>query len=816
MAEARSRPSVTPKNSEGDFITLTEFCEVVGPEICWTGGIPPEEFDKNSFALKCIGVDYRKRRPQGCIPQPNSFDMQSIWTDKDLHVFSHNFAVPDFFGRGYTRTTSFAYVSRIPQKLTRILKTLRKVFSKAALELKLEGQKVFLSKINDCLEWVEHEISKIKISMVEVKNNVPNEDVGLRDDLKMYKEYFQLDLTEETLKHIKADMTEIRDQFMTPICELQRASSFEQQKKMREKGHRPHYRPQCRKKEFNSLMDVLSKLSIEKMKSRMQQILEQFQGSALEIAIERETRKMVSKDMVFNIGSMCQIPISISKTRKPREKYSKYFNTIENFSVGESRFNKNSSLHSSSESKWWGNRESLAEAEYCDLHFASEQDCMGGRNDESPHVKNQLECEEKLDENLADEPSVKIILAHSGQNPSSKSPAADILGGEWHSSNSSYQEKKSSADTWTNELISITEDRRKTSFTEDKKPFSLTSVAPEILVKQSYEDLKVNDGLAVIENLANEAGYTSPSSSSTPSPEPITSEVCCKTSSIDTDDLLYKFLLGYCRGFAEEILNTIFIGRPLLLVGIDENCEIVKRYAKVLSMLVPGADQKSVELWRTEPLTVQQLTNLKIVGISTAAFLSTSTSVHEWCSYLSYEERNFKAPPYRLNHSSQWLLEILDAPSCKSPGQFRRYLRSNISRMQLHAYLYFWMSVIGVVKAPASDGSQIRNGPIRRKQSIPNEDRARATLGISNKRDLAIIAYWARVIERRVYKTICTHVSSQPLLKEDQPCREVSKMSLRDRLIRQHSNTPTTLQIGTVKHIHEVIRKPVNRRLPSI
>jgi len=780
MAEARSRPSVTPKNSGGDFITLTEFCEVVGPEICWTVGTPPEEFDKNSFALKCIGVDYRKRRPQGCIPQPNSFDMQSVWTDKDLHVFSHNFAVPDFFGRGYTRTTSFAYVSRTPQKLTRILKTLRKVFIKASLELKLEGQKVFLSRINDCLEWVEHEISKVKISK-EAKNNVPQAEEVLRDDLKMYKEYFQLDLTEETLTHIKDDMKEIRTQFEKPICELKSASSGDLQKKRREKGDRPHYRPQCRKKEFNSLMDVLSKLSIEKMKSRMVHILEQFQGSALDIAIERETRKEVSKDTVFNIGYMCQIPISISKTRKPREKYATYLNTMEELLMGESQFNKNSSHHSSSESLPLCNREVLD--------------------------NKQADCEEKLDDNPADEPSVKIILNQSGQNPTSKSPAPDILSGEWISSNSSYQEKKSSADTWTNELISITEDRKKTSFTEDKKPLSPPSATHDILAKQSHEDLKVSDGLTVDLTIANAAGYDSPISSSTPSPEPISTEVLCKTSTYETDDLLYKFLLGYCRGFTEEILYTIFIGRPLLLISTDENCEIVKRYSKVLSMLVPGADQHSVELWRTEPLTVQQLTYLKIVGISTTAFFRTSKSVHEWCSFLRYEERNLESPRYRLKNHSQWLSEILDAPSCKTPGQFRRYLRSYMARIQLRAYLYFWISVIGVVKAPASDASQYKNGNIPGKQSMPNIDRARATLGISNEKDLAIITHWARVIERRVLKTIGTHASVRPLLKENKSCREVSKMSLRDRLVRQHSSTPTTLHIGAVTR--GIVRKLV-------
>jgi hypothetical protein len=77
------------------------------------------------------------------------------------------------------------------------------------------------------------------------------------------------------------------------------------------------------------LMEMLNKLSIERMKSQMQQILKQFQGSRLDIAIERKNKKGVKcKNLMFNIGSLCQMPISISKCTLRRKKFCAAYHTL--------------------------------------------------------------------------------------------------------------------------------------------------------------------------------------------------------------------------------------------------------------------------------------------------------------------------------------------------------------------------------------------------------------------------------------------------------------------------------------------------------
>jgi len=75
-------------------------------------------------------------------------------------------------------------------------------------------------------------------------------------------------------------------------------------------------------------------------------------------------------------------------------------------------------------------------------------------------------------------------------------------------------------------------------------------------------------------------------------------------SQLNLDNLLTKFLFVECERFAEEIIYTIFIGRPLLLIWSNHNYKHVRRYAQALSMLVPGANNLSVQLERNWPLTV--------------------------------------------------------------------------------------------------------------------------------------------------------------------------------------------------------------------
>jgi len=737
-----SRSPLVPssKSNNGDFIVLTEFNEVIGPEVYYLWGNPPREFDLNSFALECIKGDYRRRRPQGCIPQPSSLDLQLIWTDQSHYVFSQTFAIPDLFGRGYVRTASFAYVTRVPGKQTIILKTLRKVFTKTAMELKQAGQKLFLRKIHSCLKWVDYQLSTTREA-----NNEPSAQIrklgkhviGFEHkdgiDLQMWRKYFDMELDDKTLKEIKEDMLVIRDVFKKPIRELKSSGGSARPAIVRQNGNRTHHRPQCSKRVFHSLMKVLDESSIERMKLWMEQMLARCQGSSLDIVLEKKLKKKVkSNDMMFNIGSLCKIPVGISKHTPPRKKYNRYQSFVKQQKSPENNppsYSKVSFIDSSSESEF-------------------------------------------IDD-----------LDHQGHNQSSEKNSTLQLLITSHESNSSYQEKKSSS---INNSIELPE------------PLSHDSWTRCTPSKQWNAEPKLFDSGNTTSQANKSGGDSSLLWSS------LTSRCAAKAPfrhlQLNLDNLLTKFLFDDCGGHGEEILYTIFIGRPLLLVSSNHNYKHVRKYAQALSMLVPGASNLSVQLWRNWALTVQELTDLKIVVISKGAFDLTCKSVRHWCSYLILDEMKLCALPYKRKHSPRWINRLLRESLRKNPRQFRRHLQTNLARMQLQSYLYYWIFVIGIVKAPRDAGDSWK-GPflgIERMLNLGRVAAQREKEGISDETDFAILRYWAEIIQRQVAEGCGYFGSHRPRpSKENEQGRQMCPITLRHRLLQQYSVTPTAMLVST-------------------
>jgi hypothetical protein len=275
-----------------------------------------------------------------------------------------------------------------------------------------------------------------------------------------------------------------------------------------------------------------------------------------------------------------------------------------------------------------------------------------------------------------------------------------------------------------------------------------------------------------------------------------------RLSQVELDSFLSKFLFDKCESFAEEILYTILIGRPLLLVYSVKNYVSVTRYAQALSMLVPGTNNVSVQLQRNYPLTVEELPDLKIVVISEGAFSSTSQIVRSWCSYFVHDQLEISAPAYKHKNRDQWLTKLLMNQSLRSPGQFRRYLQRNVARMQLRAYLYYWMFVIGVVKAPC-DTSDSFKGPFLGMNAMSKREKVALGRreGVSDKRDFNILDYWSRIIQRQLNIASNTRISPRcfPPLMNEKP-RKMCNVSLRDRLLRQHFDKPTALLVSCCIH----------------
>lgn len=178
----------------------------------------------------------------------------------------------------------------------------------------------------------------------------------------------------------------------------------------------------------------------------------------------------------------------------------------------------------------------------------------------------------------------------------------------------------------------------------------------------------------------------------------------------------------------------------------------------------------------------------------------TCKSVRRWCSYFILDELKLYALPYKRRRSFLWITRLLRESSCKSSGQFRRHLQTNIARMQLRAYLYYWIFIIGVVKAP-SDATDWFKGPFLGIEKMLKLDRVaslRENEGISDERDFAILQYWARHIQRQVVQASSYFGSNCfPPSREDEQDLQNCNISLRDRLLRQHSVTPTALLVST-------------------
>jgi len=718
--------------------------------------------------------------------------------------------VPDFFGRGYTRTASFAYVSRVPNKLTWIVKSLRKAFSKAALELKRGGQKVFLRNIDNCLDWLEYELSLCRGKTDVEAKSLHTSKWKDRVDWETYKRYFQIDRDGKTLNDIKVDMLEIRDQFAEGICELKSSYCKVKQPTFRPNGNRPRHRPQCRKHELRSLIKMLDKFSIRCMKSRMQQILAHFRESALDIWIEQNIKRRVnSKDLVFNIGSLCQMPIGISKYTLPRQKYSNSnYQSMAKLSLplaDSSRFYDNTSYqaYSSDSESLYDFGDTRQNARSWKTHVLKEAlrdqhstNSSQEKKSSGEILRNEMVSIDSDEDVLRLNPWDSLIKLSYGLESSVLAHIPTWITGrldkqvviprraspKWKSGKSSHQQIHNKVGDAKREVCSASS--------------SISKSHNDILDEKMAELSLGEPANPCQDNLCNDSPISCSSSGSRGS----LIKVPCRIQQQELDYLLFNLLLGKGKRFAEEILYTIFIGRPLLLVASNQNVKKVIRCARAVSMLVPGTYHRSIWLWQTEPLTVQQLSVLEVVVISEGAFKASSPCVLSLCSYFFLDELKLFAPRYKKKNSNQRLTQLLNDTSCKKPGQFRRCLQTNLAQMQLSAYLYYWKFIIGITKAPMNDVKPSHRGPFLRAKHIPELVREKIfeeNIGIWDKRDFAILDRWTRIIERRVEMAGTLRVSSHcfsPAKKNVKSCKMWNE-GLRNRLLRQHSETPTILHL---------------------
>lgn len=143
----------TKQKIEKDFILVCEFSEIVGPTALIT--IPSDggrNFDKDMFAVKIMAVDYNATNMLRCYSTFTVVeDTSVIIEDKEenIHAYVHHFTLYDLHARGYVRPFCMAYITPDKNKLFSYLERLMSKF-RSVSQLFRSGNLHLFKKDLDC------------------------------------------------------------------------------------------------------------------------------------------------------------------------------------------------------------------------------------------------------------------------------------------------------------------------------------------------------------------------------------------------------------------------------------------------------------------------------------------------------------------------------------------------------------------------------------------------------------------------------------------------------------------------------------------
>eukprot|EP01084_Bolivina_argentea_P042461 78279_1 len=152
-----------PYANESDFIVVTEFSEREGPISPLT--IPLEMHSDewkskflDSFALKVLGSEFRKKKAFGLLPSINACDMQQFFEDdsNELYIYCHYTSIADAGARGYMRAFCLTYITPTPNKVQRLFGLLKQKFTDTAMILKKAAQKTFLREMDHIIHSINN------------------------------------------------------------------------------------------------------------------------------------------------------------------------------------------------------------------------------------------------------------------------------------------------------------------------------------------------------------------------------------------------------------------------------------------------------------------------------------------------------------------------------------------------------------------------------------------------------------------------------------------------------------------------------------
>ncbi|XP_037281319.2 uncharacterized protein LOC119174494 isoform X10 [Rhipicephalus microplus] len=146
-------------DEDNDFILIAECNEVHGPmplvTIPHNIGDRVENIDINSLVISILSVDYQQVGASSTFPKLDSQILMPSIRD-DLHILVNYSVMLDHKARGFVRPMCIAYASSDKGKLVKNARYIRSALIEASLALKLYNIKYFVQGIRNLLKDVKH------------------------------------------------------------------------------------------------------------------------------------------------------------------------------------------------------------------------------------------------------------------------------------------------------------------------------------------------------------------------------------------------------------------------------------------------------------------------------------------------------------------------------------------------------------------------------------------------------------------------------------------------------------------------------------
>ncbi|XP_077540175.1 uncharacterized protein LOC144152669 isoform X10 [Haemaphysalis longicornis] len=188
-------------DEDNDFILIAECNEVHGPmplvTIPHNIGDRLENIDINSLVISILSVDYQQVGASSTFPKLDSQILMPSIRD-DLHIFVNYSVMLDPKARGFVRPMCIAYASSDKGKLVKNAPYIRSALIEASLALKLFNIKYFVQGIRNLLKDVKY-TRRVKAGCgqcVDTLNGVAISEASFHESLNKYEDMLEVTLHE--------------------------------------------------------------------------------------------------------------------------------------------------------------------------------------------------------------------------------------------------------------------------------------------------------------------------------------------------------------------------------------------------------------------------------------------------------------------------------------------------------------------------------------------------------------------------------------------------------------------------------------------